>query len=209
MIVTIQRELGAGGLSIGDALASDLDATLLDERTIIDRIARRGGFSFEYLARVDERPPSFATSFMSDLARASALAHVTEFRSGEDTVLDEIRTLVAETAERGHVVLIGHGGSVLLAGSIPRDQLFSILLHARREWRIEQITRRFECSHEEATERVRRTDELRRKYVTHFFSADLYDARTYDLVMDTERIGIEAAKAIATAALRAALSGAS
>lgn len=205
MIVSIQRELGAGGLSVGEAIASELGATLLDERTIIEQLAQRGGFSAEYLQRIDERPPTFANSFMSDLARATALVQAMEWRSTEHAVLDEIRTLVIEALERGHVVLIGHGGCMLLSGIHPREEMFSIFLHAGKAWRIEQVQQRFGWSHEEASERVRRTDELRRKYLQHFFSADLYDARKYDLVLNTERIGIEAATEIATSTLRATL----
>ena len=205
MIVTIQRELGAGGLSVGEALASELNATLLDERTIIELLSDRGGFSADYLQRIDERPPTFANSFMSDLARATALVQAMEWRSTEHTVLDEIRTLVTEAAQRGHVVLIGHGGRLLLSDAVPHDEIFSILLHARKSWRIEQVMRRFGWSEEVAAERVRRTDELRRKYLQHFFSCDLYDARRYDLVLNTERTGIEAAIEIATSTLRASL----
>lgn len=205
MIVAIQRELGAGGLSVGEALATELGATLLDERTIVEQLAARGGFSAEYLKRVDERPPTFANSFMSDLARATALVQAMEWRSTEHSVLEEIRSLVLDAAESGHVVLIGHGGGLLLAGTYPREEIFSIFLHADKAWRIEQVMRRFGWSEETAAERVRRTDDLRRKYLQHFFSCDLYDARKYDLVLDTERIGIEAAKSIATSTLRAML----
>ena len=205
MIVSIQRELGAGGLSVGEAVAAELDATLLDERTIIEQLAQRGGFSADYLQRIDERPPTFANSFMSDLARATALVQAMEWRSTEHAVLEEIRTLVLEAAKRGHVVLIGHGGCMLLAGVHPREEMFSIFLHAGKPWRIEQVQRRFGWPHDEAAERIRRTDELRRKYLQHFFSADLYDARKYDLVLNTERIGIEAAIEIATSTLRAAV----
>lgn len=205
MIVTIQRELGAGGLSVGEALAADLGATLLSERTIIESLCDRGGFTAEYLAKIDERPPTAASSFMSDLARASALVQAMEWRSTEHTVVDEIRTLVLENAQRGHVIVVGHGGRALLHGMVDRSDLFSILLHAPREWRIEQVRKRWDLSGDEAAERVRRTDELRRKYLQHFFAADLYDARAYDLVLDTERVGVETAIEIARSALRAAL----
>ena len=205
MIVTIQRELGAGGLSVGEALAADLGATLLSERTIIESLCDRGGFTAEYLAKIDERPPTAASSFMSDLARASALVQAMEWRSTEHTVVDEIRTLVLENAQRGHVIVVGHGGRALLHGMVDRSDLFSILLHAHKEWRIEQVRKRWDLSGDEAAERVRRTDELRRKYLQHFFAADLYDARAYDLVLDTERVGVETAIEIARSALRAAL----
>jgi len=205
MIVTIQRELGAGGLSVGEALAQELNATLLDEKSIIEGLASRGGFSTEYLERVDERPPTLATSFMADLAHATALVQAMEWKSAEHTVLDEIRSLVLETAQNRNVVVIGHGGRKLLSGHMLEDDLFSILLHANKDWRIEQLMRRFSWTREQAVERVHHTDELRKRYLRHFFSCELYDATTYDLVIDTERIGIESAIGISKIAVRAAL----
>ena len=63
--------------------------------------------------------------------------------------------------------------------------------------------KRFEIARTEAEQRVRQTDELRRRYVQHFFSTDIYDAHNYDLVLDTERTGMPAAIAIALETLRA------
>lgn len=205
MIVTIQRELGAGGLSVGEAIAEDLGATLLSERAIIESLCERGGFTASYLEKIDERPPTAASSFMTDLARATALVQAMEWRSTEHTVVDEIRTLVVERAENGHVVVVGHGGPQLLKGIVPPENVFSIMLHAHRTWRIRQVQKRWSLSLEEATERVRRTDELRKKYLQHFFAADLYDARAYDVVIDSERVGLEAAVELARSAVRAAM----
>lgn len=205
MIVTIQRELGAGGLSLGEAIAADLGATLLSERTIIENLCDRGGFSLDYLEKIDERPPSAASTFMADLAHAGALVQAMEWRSTEDTVVDEIRELVLEAADKGHVVVVGHGGSKLLKGAIERSQIFSIFLHASVGWRVDQVARRGNISREAAADRVHRTDEVRRKYQHHFFAADLYDAHAYDLVLDIERIGFEPAADIARRAVHAAI----
>lgn len=204
MIVAVNRELGAGGLSVGEALAKEFGATLLDERALIAELARRGGFSAEYLQRIDERPPSLASAFMHDLAKATVLVQAMELRTNERVVLDEVRAVVLGHAQRGHVVLIGHDGAKLMEGSVTRAEVFSLLLHARRGWRVEQVMHRFSLGRAEADERVRRTDELRRRYLQHFFEHDLYDAHTYDLVVDTERIGIQAAIEVAITAVHAA-----
>jgi cytidylate kinase len=201
MIVAINRELGAGGLSLGEALASAIGAELLDERRLISELANRGGFSAEYLQRVDERPPAFSSAFMHDLSRATALVQAMEWRPSEHAVLDEIRSVVFEHASRSNVVLIGHGGHKLLGPHVPRREVFSLLLLARPQWRIEQVMRRFGIERAEAEERVRKTDDVRSRYQRHFFETDIYDARNYDLVIDTERIGIEAAIELARSAV--------
>jgi cytidylate kinase len=201
MIVAISRELGAGGLSVGEAIAAEIGASLLDERALIAELATRGGFSAEYLRRIDEVPPSLTSSFMHDIARATALVHAMDVRSTEHAVHDEIRSIVLERAKTGNVVLIGHGGAALLVPHVGRKDIFSLLLHASRSWRIGQVMERFAIGRAEAEQRVSHTDELRRRYVQHFFSTDIYDAHNYDLVLDTERIGMPAAIEISLATL--------
>jgi cytidylate kinase len=203
MIVAISRELGAGGLSVGEAIAAEIGASLLDERTLIAELAARGGFSAEYLRRVDEAPPSLASAFIQDIARATALVYAMDVRSTEHAVHDEIRSIVLERAAAGNVVLIGHGGAALLVPHVGRKEIFSMLLHASRSWRIGQVMERHAVGRSEAEQRVRQTDELRRRYVQHFFSTDIYDAHNYDLVLDTERTGMPAAIEIALATMRA------
>ncbi len=206
MIIMISRQFGAGGLSVGEALAAAIGAELLDERTIIAELASRGGFSAEYLQRIDEKPPTLASTFLSDIAQAGVLVAATEWRSTEATVLDELRNLVMDHAAKGDVVVIGHGGSKLLAERVTRGHIFSMMLLAGRQWRIEQVMRRFSIDRTAAEERVRHTDDLRKRYLAHFFATDMYDARTYDLVLNTQRVGIDAAIRIAVEAVQAARS---
>jgi cytidylate kinase len=54
----------------------------------------------------------------------------------------------------------------------------------------------------EAQRRVERTDEARKRYLRHYFDSDMYDSRQYDLVLNTERLGLDLAIALATDAAR-------
>jgi cytidylate kinase len=204
MIVSISRELGAGGGSIGEVLARELGATLLDERAIIERLADRHGISTDYLSRTCERPPTFGESLIADLARASAmLPFNTEWRMPEDPIIERVRSLVFECAEHGHVVVIGHGGVSLLGWRPAGVRVLAILLQAGSNWRVEQLARRCAIDRAEAQRRVARTDEARKRYLRHYFDNDMYDSRQYDLVLNTERLGLDLAIELATQAARA------
>jgi cytidylate kinase len=210
MIVSISRELGAGGGTVGEAIARRLEATLLDERSIIAKLADRHGMSADYLSRSIERPPTLGESLIADLARASAMLHFnTEWRMPEAPLIDAVRSLVYESAETGHVVVIGHGGVSLLGWRPNGVRVLAILLQASAKWRVDQLARRFNISHAEAQRRIECTDAARRRYQQHYFDCDMYDSRRYDLVLNTERMGLELAEMLATnAALAAAGAGA-
>jgi cytidylate kinase len=202
MIVSISRELGAGGGTVGDAVAKQLGADLLDEQSITTELAKRMRFSPDYLSKATERPPTLGSILMSDLARSSAmLAGMNVWRLPEEEIIESVRQLVRERAEAGHVVVIGHGGRSLLGWKPSGLSTLSILLHAGSEWRIEQLTRRFGIDAAEAKRRVEHTDEARVRYQKYFFDSDMYDSRLYDLVLNTEALGLEMAIRVTTAAV--------
>jgi cytidylate kinase len=199
MIVSIARELGAGGGTVGEALAQALGATLLDERTIIEQLADRHGICPKFLTRTSERPPTFGESLIADLARASAmLPFNTEWRMPDDPIIDRVRALVYESAESGHVVVIGHGGVSMLGWRPAGISVLAILLQASTDWRVAQLARRYGIERDDAQRRVERTDEARKRYQRHYFDNDMYDSRQYDLVLNTELLGLDLAIELAT-----------
>jgi cytidylate kinase len=204
MIVSVSRELGAGGGSVGTALATALGAALLDERTIIAELARREGYSHERLAERIERPPSLGHTLMADLARAAAMLPVSaDVALPEETIIASVRGLVFEYALRGHVVVIGHGGRSLFGWRPPDVCILAIFVHAGRAWRVARLAERLNLDRAEAERRIARVDEARQRFQKHFFDSNLYESRQYDLVLNAETLGIELASALAVQVARA------
>ncbi|HXP93230.1 MAG TPA: cytidylate kinase-like family protein [Candidatus Binatia bacterium] len=203
MIVSISRELGAGGGTVGEAVAAALGAKLLDERAMLDELARRLRFSPDALEQSVERPPTLGETLIANLARSAAMMEGTEvYQTREEEVIETVRSIVLDYAEHGDVVVIGHGGISLLGWRPATPVVLSILLKAGQQWRIEQLARRFSIDIEEARRRIKRTDEARVAYQKHFFRTNIYDVKQYDLVIDTERLGLDLTISLATSAVR-------
>ena len=199
MIVSIARELGAGGLSVGETIAGALGAPLLDERTFIEILSRRYGVAPEVVAERIERPPNAGEQLISDLAAATAMLPIpaAQYHSAE-FIIETVRETVLEHARAGHVVVIGHGGVSLLGWRPDGIPVLAILLRAGRAWRIEQLARRYGIANDDARRRIERTDDARARFQRHYFDSDVYDSRQYDLVLNTESLGVELAGSIAT-----------
>jgi cytidylate kinase len=203
VIVSVSRELGAGGGTVAEALASELNAQLLDERWFIAQLSDRYQFSSEFLSKTLEQPPRFGESLIATLARATAMMPgALVLRMPDEQVIDAARALVLEQAQMGHVVVLGHGGVSMLGWRPTGIPVLAILLQARREWRIAQLARRFGIEHEEAARRIRVTDEARVRYQQHYFNANMYDCSLYDLVFNTEVLGLETAVDLASRAVK-------
>jgi cytidylate kinase len=210
MIVSIARDLGAGGRTVGEAIAAAIGAVLLDEKSIIAELPARAGVSAEYVAERIERAPSAGDQLIADLAAASAMVpFASVYQQPDEIMIDAVRALVVDHAKKGHVVVIGHGGVSLLGWRPAGIPVLAILLRAGRPWRIEQLARRYGIDAGEARRRIERTDDARARYQKHYFNADVYDSRQYDLVLCTETLGLDLAISVATevAVARAADSG--
>jgi cytidylate kinase len=204
MIVLISRELGAGGGTVGEAMAAALDAALLDERWFISQLAERCRYPNDYLERTLERPPKFGDSLVAGLARATAMMPGTQsMLMPDEQIIDTARTMVLEQARTRHVVVIGCGGVGLLGWRPKNTPVVAILLQAGRNWRIKQLARRFSVDLDEAARRIKATDDARVKYQKHYFNSNLYDCALYDLVLNTEVLGLDNAVQIATSAVLA------
>jgi cytidylate kinase len=126
----------------------------------------------------------------------------------DEQIIEAVRELVCEQAQRGHVVVIGHGTTML--GWRPAGiRLLAIMLQAGREWRVDQLARRMGVSHSDAARHVASTDKARVRYQQHYFNANLYDSKLYDLVFNTEVLGLDNVVALATNAVRTVLDNAS
>lgn len=210
MIVAIARELGAGGETVGEAVASRLGAELLDERRIIDELCRRIPLDESLVKQRYECAPTLGQLVIDGLVRASAMLPGTEMLDfvwqPEEVIIDNYRRLVLDHAASGNVVVIGPGGRGMLGWKPPGTPMLTLLLVAGREWRIDQLAQRYGIDREEARRRIKRTDEARARYQQHYFKAHLYDCAQYDLVINTEILGLDVAIELAcTAATRTSL----
>lgn len=202
MIVSISRELGAGGGTVGDALAKALAAPLLDERSVLAELSQRLRLSSDFLEKTVEHAPTLGQILVSNLARSAAMMEGPDvYRSREEEIIETVRTIVLEHAARGHVVVIGHGGIGLLGWRPQGHRVFALLLQAGHAWRVEQLARRYGIDVAEARRRIDRTDEVRAHYQRYFFHSNMYDCKQYHLALNTEDLGLELAVELATAAV--------
>jgi cytidylate kinase len=203
VIVSISRELGAGGGTVGEAVAKAVGAVFLDERAILNELAQRLRFSTDYLEKTIERPPTLGQTLIANLARSAAMMEVADvYQTREEEIIDTVRAIVLERAGGGHVVVIGHGGSSLLGWRPEGLLVVAILLKAGHKWRVAQLARRYSIDLEEAGRLIKRTDDARIAYQKHFFDSDMYDSRLYDLVFNTERLGLELTISLAVEAVQ-------
>jgi len=200
LAITISREVGAGGRTIGELVAQRLTAA---ENTpdagpwaVFD-----ANLANQVLA--DHKLSPDLERFMTEDARLPVEAIVEEvlrLHPSGWTLAQHTTKTILRLAGLGHAILVGRGGSII-AARLPN--VFHVRLVAPLARRIRHTAEYYQLNEAEAAKFVREKDQARRRYVRRYFNAKIDDPTLYDVTLNTGRFGFaRAAEVIAQMALQ-------
>ena len=109
-IITISREFGSGGRSIGKQVAEKLGYAFYD-RELVDEVAKRSGFAPEYIEEHGEYANA-RNSLLFYLATAERYSH--DNLSMHDQLYITQSKIIEELAEKGKCVIVGRCADYIL-----------------------------------------------------------------------------------------------
>ena len=134
-IITISREFGSGGRSIGKAVADALGIPFYDKE-LIKKVAEETGMSPEYVENAGEYAPG--KSFLSYLPSLERQPGPAGGISASDILWSIQSKVILELAEKGSCVIVGRCADYILKDN---PNAFHIFIHASTEFRAERIVR--------------------------------------------------------------------
>jgi cytidylate kinase len=200
LAITISREVGAGGRTIGELVGQRL---AVSEKTPVSSTWAVFDANLAKQVLEDHKLPPNLERFMTEDARLPVEAIVEEVLrlhpSGWTLVQHTTKTIL-RLAGLGHVILVGRGGNVITA-RLPN--VFHVRLVAPLAMRIRHTAKYYQLNEAEAAKFVREKDRARRRYVRRYFNAEIDDPTLYDVTLNTGRFGFaRAAETIAQLALQ-------
>ena len=193
MIITISRQYACGSTEIAGMVADAMDWNVVDNR-FVDEVAARADLPPEEVALHEERAPTFVERFARSTALASpelflpATGAIEEF--GEDKLIKITRSLVAELAVEGRVVIVGRAGAAVLE---TKEDVIHTRIVAPRDVRIQRAIGRAGHDPAEAPRIVDEWDRNRERYYREYYDRDWNDPAIYHMVLNTERLGFQGA----------------
>lgn len=175
-IITISREFGSGGRTIGKLAAQRLGIPCYDQE-LIEKIAEKSGFSKDYIKNTEEAS-SRGGWFANALAGRSFAGS-----SNQDYLWAVQRKTILELAEQGPCVIVGRCADYVLRDM---DHVTHIFLYASLEKRVERIMRLEHVDADEARELIRKTDKQRKSYYNFFADGNWGVRSNYDLMLRTD-----------------------
>ena len=189
-VITINRELGSGGRTVGRKLAERLGVEFYDKAVI-------KGLEEQYHLTVEEieRLKGQKQGWWSDIKRimfVSPSMHSNYYiprKGDEPDMLDTDQLFEAETeilkgiAEEESCVIAGRSGFHVFN---KHPNHVSILIQASLPFRLERVMRKQGLSEKEALKAINQVDQMRENYVKKHTGTSRYDTRNYDIVIKAD-----------------------
>lgn len=191
-VITISREYGAGGHSIGRRVADELGIEFYD-RDIIRETAKAAGIDIDMVEHEEEQI-SLTQSIIRSITPVSY--------DQKEALYDIQHEVIAEIAKKGSCVILGRCADAILdeAGI---DSL-NVFIHADDLHRAKRVKELINSDNlNEIQKTMKRVDRARHAYYTHFTGRRWDDCHNYDLTLDSGALGYDACVEIIVAAAKA------
>jgi len=185
--VTISRQAGAGGLTIGNALIDYLQkndklarcAWTLFDRTLVEVFLQEHHLPQQFEKYMTEDKQSQLQAFFEELF---------DLHPSEWALVHKMSETIYHLAEMGNVLIVGRG-----ANMITRKMPYGVhvRLTGSLAQRIKHIQAYAKMNHDGAEEFVRKEDKGRRAYLRDHFGEDIDNPLLYDLVINTDQINYQ------------------
>lgn len=180
-IITISREYGAGGHSIGRRVAEELGIEFYD-RDIIRDTARDSGLDMDTIER-EEEEISRADAFWRMITPAA-------YVDRRETIHDIERRVILLLASKGPCVILGRCADAILEEA--NVEALNVFIYASDLHRAARVAELIGSKNPTAIQKaMKKTDQARRSYYQQFTSKHWGECRNYSLALDSGLLGYD------------------
>lgn len=184
-IITISREFGSGGRTIGRLVAEKLGIPFYDKE-LVDQIAVESGFAPKFVEENGEHSPG--RSFFSYAFAPQGVPGVMNGLSTADFLWNIQCNVILQLAEQGPCVIVGRNADYILKD---HKDCLHVYIHADNEFRADRIVRLYGESEKSPEARLAEKDKRRRVNYQHYTGRNWGMSQNYDLCLKSSEIGIE------------------
>ena len=184
-IITISREFGSGGRTIGRMVAERLGIPFYDKE-LVEQVALESGFAPKFVEEHGEHSPT--GSLFSYAFAPQGVPGIMNGLSTADFLWNIQCSVILQLADQGPCVIVGRNADYILKD---REDAFHVFIHADMEQRAERIVRLYGESEKSPEARLQEKDKRRKVNYQHYTGRTWGVAQNYDLCLDSGVLGIE------------------
>lgn len=186
-VINIGRQYGSGGLNVANYLAGKLGIKAYDKE-LLTMAASSFGISEEEFVKADERRHC---SFLTGLVHSIVSPNDTSFNNTvitQESLFNMQSEVIRKLIEKESCIIVGRCADYILRD---KKRVLNVFLSAEMKVRIERISSRVGISPEEAEDIIVKNDRDRAKYYNFYTTKKWGAAESYDLCINTSKLGIE------------------
>jgi len=192
-VITISRQFGAGGITLGKMIADSMGYTFADS-DILQRVAKEANVSTHWVESFEKEAGSKLSRMISSMISKRWLDRVLADERGyldEQVYLDYLVLIIAQFADEGNVVILGRGSQYILND---HPDAVHVLLVNEFESRVQFIMQRYEMARNKAERLVVNEDRRRVSLYRRLGKSDYENPQLYDLVLNMGRLDLDTAR---------------
>lgn len=184
-IITISREFGSGGRTIGRMVADALGIPFYDKE-LVEQIALESGFAPKFVEEHGEHSPG--KNMLSYMFAPQGVPGVMNGMSTADFLWNIQCSVILQLADKGPCVIVGRNADYILKD---RQDALHIYIHADMGYRADRIVRLYGESEKSPVARLQEKDKRRRVNYQHYTGREWGQAQNYDICLNSSTLGIE------------------
>ena len=184
-IITISREFGSGGRSIGRMVAEKLGIPFYDKE-LVDQIALESGFAPKFIEEHGEHSPG--KSLFSYAFAPQGVPGVMNGLSAADFLWNIQCSVILQLADQGPCVIVGRNADYILKD---RDDCLHAFIHADMDFRADRIVRLYGESEKSPEARLQEKDKRRKANYQHYTGRTWGQAHNYDVCLNSSSLGVD------------------
>ena len=184
-VITINREVGSGGRTVGRILAEKLGVKYCD-KAVIEGLTHKFGLSPERIEEIKAQKKSWwndINTYYPTLVNSTSLPMDAEVRLDNATMFETEKRILQELATQSSCVVAGRTGFMVFR-EWPNH--LNVFIQASMEHRIKRIMNRKNVTMEQARDIIAKMDATREAYIKKYEDTTRYDTRNYQLVISMD-----------------------
>ena len=184
-VITINREAGSGGRTVGRKLAEKLGVKYCD-KAIVEGLTKKFGLSIERIEEIKAQKKSWwkdINNYYNTLVNSASQPMDAQVKLDNTSIFETEKRILQELAAQSSCVVAGRTGFMVFR-QWPNH--LNIFIQASMEYRVKRIMNKENVSDEKARNIIAKLDADRETYIKKYEDTSRYDTRNYQLVISMD-----------------------
>lgn len=187
VVITIAREYGSGGKTVGEMLAKDLGFECYS-REILKLASDVSGINEQLFAKADEKLNSRLFRVSKKVYNGGLISPESDDFVSDNNLFNYQAKIIKDLAAEESCVIVGRCADFVLKDF---DNVISVFIHAPRAFNLARAMERNSLTEKEMEKFMDKTNKYRGDYYRYYTGHEWNDARNYDLCLDSSKLGFQ------------------